>query len=66
MWREHRDEIAEELASLAERLETEKDAQMRKVLEDEADRTRKALDCIDTTLACVPGPGSTRLLGKNG
>jgi len=66
LWRDRRGDFVEDLAWIEEQLETEKDAQMRKVLEDEADRTRKVLDIIDTALARVPEPGSTRLLGRNG
>ncbi len=66
LWRDRRGDFVEDLAWIEEQLETEKDAQMRNVLEDDADRTRKVLEIIDTALARVPEPGSTRLLGKNG
>ena len=66
LWRDRRGDFEEELACVEEQLETEKDAQMRKVLEEDADRTRKVLEIINTALARVPEPGSTRLLGKNG
>lgn len=66
LWRERRGDFAEELAWIEERLDAETDARMRKILEEDAERTRKLLDIIDTALARVPAPGSTRLLGKNG
>ncbi len=66
LWRDRRGDFVEELAWIQEQLETETDAQMRNVLEDDAERTREVLDIIDTALARVPAPGSTRLLGKNG
>ena len=65
-WQERRDDFAEELSWIEERLETEADPQMRKVLENDAADTRKVLKIIDAALARVPDPGSTRLLGKDG
>ncbi|MEZ5732940.1 MAG: DUF5681 domain-containing protein [Paracoccaceae bacterium] len=66
LWRDRREDFVEELAWLEEQLETEKDAQLRQALEDDAASTRKVLNIIDTALAHVPEPGSTRLLGRNG
>lgn len=66
LWRERRDDFVEELSWIEEQLESEADAQMRKVLEGRADGTREVLEIIDTALARVPDPGSTQLLGKNG
>lgn len=66
LWRERRGDFVEELAWIEEQLDAEADARMRKILEEDAERTRKVLDIIDTALARVPAPGSTRLLGKNG
>ncbi len=65
-WRERRGDFVEELAWIEEQLDAEADARMRKILEEDAERTRKVLGIIDTALARVPAPGSTRLLGKNG
>ena len=65
-WQERREDFLEELSWIEERLETEADPQMRKILENDAAETRKVLKIIDTALANVPDPGSTRLLGKNG
>ncbi|WP_347310764.1 DUF5681 domain-containing protein [Defluviimonas sp. SAOS-178_SWC] len=65
-WRERRDDFAEELSWIVEQLESEENEQVRKALEDDADQTRKVLEIIDTALAHVPAPGSTRLLGRNG
>ena len=66
LWRERRGEFAEELAWVEGQLESEADEKVRKTLEDDAASTRKVLEIIDTALARVPRPGSTRLLGKNG
>jgi hypothetical protein len=66
LWRERRRDFVEELAWIKEQLEVEADAQMRKVLETDAGQTHEVLKIIDTALARVPEPGSTRLLGKNG
>ncbi len=54
-WRERRGDFVEELAWIEEQLDAETDARMRKILEEDAERTRTLLDVIDTAHARVPG-----------